>query len=357
MDVDLFDFHLPEELIAQRPAPERTDSRLLALDKRTGAVEHRRFKDLIDYLHPGDCLVLNDTKVLPARLYGYKRDTGAKVEVLLLKQVGKQRWEALVRPGRKVRPGIVLDFYDPTSDRSEDAPVLSAHVTEPTEAGGRVLEFANNGISDDESFQERLKRIGHMPLPPYIKEPLTDQERYQTVYARHTGSAAAPTAGLHFTHTYLEQIRQKGVRIAQLTLHVGLGTFRPVTVERVEDHKMHAEFYRLPAECADWINRTRQEGGRIIAVGTTAARTLETAAQHMQDGRVHPCEGWTDIFIYPGYEFKLVDALVTNFHLPRSTLLMMICALAGREKVLAAYEEAVRHRYRFFSFGDAMFIY
>lgn len=353
MDVALFDFHLPEERIAQRPTAERTDAKLLVLNKRDGAIEHRRFADLIDYLRPGDCLVLNDTKVLPARLYGRKRDTGAKVEVLLLKNTGGRRWEALVRPGRKVRPHTVLDFFDDRAEQEENGePVLTAEVIAATDAGGRLLEFV-----DDADFQARLDRVGRMPLPPYITEPLEHKDRYQTVYAQNSGSAAAPTAGLHFTESYLAHVREKGVRLASLTLHVGLGTFRPVTAERVEDHEMHAEYFRLPPACAETINRTRAEGGRIIAVGTTSARTLETAAARMKGDAVVACDGWTDIFIYPGYRFQLVDAIVTNFHLPRSTLLMMISAFAGREQVLHAYEEAIRREYRFFSFGDAMFIH
>lgn len=356
MNVDLFDFDLPETLIAQRPAQKRTESRLMTLDKRTGEIGHHRFTDLAQYLRPGDCLVLNDTKVIPARLFGRKRDTGAKIEVLLLRDLGENRWETLVRPGKRLKKGNVIDFFaaqeQTASGEASDDSVMSAEVGEETEAGGRVLKFAYQGI-----FQELLDRIGQMPLPPYIKEELQEKERYQTVYARKEGSAAAPTAGLHFTKSYLQDLEQQGIRLAYLTLHVGLGTFRPVSVENVEEHRMHAEYYELPESCAAVINETRESGGRVVAVGTTSARTLETAAARMSEGILPASKGWTDIFIYPGYEFRLVDALLTNFHLPRSTLLMMISAFAGRERVLAAYREAVRRKYRFFSFGDAMFIY
>ncbi|GAB7386523.1 tRNA preQ1(34) S-adenosylmethionine ribosyltransferase-isomerase QueA [Bacillaceae bacterium] len=342
MDVNLFDFELPEELIAQSPLPERTASRLMLLNKRTGEIEHARFTELITRLRPGDVLALNDTKVIPARLIGEKKETGAKVEVLLLRPLGEDRWETLVKPGKRVKPGTELHF---------GAGKLAAVCETTTEAGGRILRFSYRGI-----FNEILAELGQMPLPPYIKKQLDEPERYQTVYAKNSGSAAAPTAGLHFTEKYLREIAEKGIELAYLTLHVGLGTFRPVTVERVEEHRMHAEYYRIDEENAERINRAKEEGRRVIAVGTTSVRTLETLGQK-HDGRVRAESGWTDIFIYPGYEFRIVDALVTNFHLPRSTLLMLVSALAGRENILRAYREAVERRYRFFSFGDAMFIY
>jgi len=346
LNVDQFDFELPERLIAQTPLAERTASRLMTLDKRTGAIGHKQFSDLIDFLRPGDLLVMNDTKVLPARLYGWKADTGAKAELLLLKDLGDNRWETLARPGKRLRPGAVIRFGE-----REDEPLLEATVEAETEGGGRVVAFRYEGV-----FLEVLERLGTMPLPPYIKERLDDADRYQTVYAKHPGSAAAPTAGLHFTEPYLERIREKGVRTAPVTLHVGLGTFRPVSVETVDEHVMHEEYYEVPAETAKLIRETRANGGRVVAVGTTSARTLETAAERVLSGESDDVRGWTSIFIYPGYEFKLVDALLTNFHLPKSTLLMMIGALAGTERVLAAYKEAVEREYRFFSFGDAMFI-
>lgn len=342
MDIDMYDFELPEELIAQTPLAERSASRLLTLNKQTGGVEHHHFSEIIEYLQPGDTLVLNDTRVLPARLFGIKEDTGAKAEVLLLKNLGNDRWEALVKPGKKLKTGAVIVFSDE----------LKAVIESEEEMGGRVLRFSYDGI-----FNEILDRLGQMPLPPYIKERLDDQERYQTVYSKHEGSAAAPTAGLHFTEELLGQIRDKGIDIAFVTLHVGLGTFRPVSVERVEDHVMHEEYYMLPQETADLLNATKQRGGRVVAVGTTSARTLETVAQKCGDGPIVKSNGWTGIFIYPGYEFKLVDALITNFHLPKSTLVMLVSALAGRENILNAYQEAIKQRYRFFSFGDAMFIY
>lgn len=342
MNVDLYDFELPEELIAQTPLPDRSASRLLTLNKETGRTEHRHFTDILEELQPGDTLVLNDTRVIPARLFGIKEDTGAKAEVLLLKNLGEDRWEALVKPGKKLKAGAVITFGDE----------LKAVVEEESDMGGRTLRFRYEGI-----FQEILDRLGTMPLPPYIKEKLDDRERYQTVYAKNEGSAAAPTAGLHFTEELLERIQQKGVRLAYITLHVGLGTFRPMSVEKVEDHVMHAEFFMLSEETADILNEARERGGRIVAVGTTSCRTLETVGNMFGGAPLEACSGWTDIFIYPGYEFKLVDALITNFHLPKSTLVMLVSALAGREHILAAYGEAVREKYRFFSFGDAMFIY
>ncbi|MGG2952832.1 tRNA preQ1(34) S-adenosylmethionine ribosyltransferase-isomerase QueA [Geobacillus stearothermophilus] len=341
MKVDLFDFHLPEELIAQTPLPDRAASRLMVLDKRTGAIRHETFRNIISYLNPGDCLVLNDTRVMPARLYGEKAETGGTVEVLLLKQLDGDRWETLVKPGKRVKPGTKLTF---------GGGKLQAVCLDTLEHGGRVLEFSYDGL-----FYEVLAELGEMPLPPYIKEKLDDPERYQTVYAREIGSAAAPTAGLHFTEELLDAIREKGVHIVFITLHVGLGTFRPVQVDEVEKHDMHAEFYQMSEETAETLNRVREQGGRIIAVGTTSTRTLETiAGKH--NGRFVAESGWTDIFIYPGYEFKGIDGLVTNFHLPKSTLIMLVSALAGRENILHAYQVAVKERYRFFSFGDAMLI-
>jgi S-adenosylmethionine:tRNA ribosyltransferase-isomerase len=347
LNVDRFDFELPERLIAQTPLAERTASRLMTLDKRTGAIGHKHFSDLIDFLRPGDLLVMNDTKVLPARLYGWKADTGAKAELLLLKDLGGDRWETLAKPGKRLKPGAVIRFGE-----REDDPLLEATVEGETEGGGRIVAFRYEGI-----FLEVLERLGTMPLPPYIKERLDDKDRYQTVYAKHPGSAAAPTAGLHFTASYLESIRAKGVRTAPVTLHVGLGTFRPVSAETVDEHVMHEEYYEVSAETARLVRETKANGGRVVAIGTTSARTLETAAERiLAGGADDDIRGWTSIFIYPGYEFKLVDALLTNFHLPKSTLLMMIGALAGTEQVLAAYKEAVDREYRFFSFGDAMFI-
>jgi S-adenosylmethionine:tRNA ribosyltransferase-isomerase len=348
MKVDEFDFELPEHLIAQTPLAERTASRLLVLHRADGQTEHRMFTDLAQYLHPGDTLVLNDTRVLPARLLGVKADTGAKAEVLLLKQLEEDRWEALVKPGKKIRRGTVLQFG---KSGPESAPLLTAYVEEEGDMGARIIRFSYEGI-----FQELLDRLGEMPLPPYIKERLSDRERYQTVYARHEGSAAAPTAGLHFTEEFLGQLERQGVNLCRITLHVGLGTFRPVSAETIEEHQMHAEWYSVSQESADLLNETRAKGGRIVAVGTTSARTLETLGQRFGPGHVVPCSGWTDIFIYPGYRFTMVDALLTNFHLPRSTLIMLVSALAGRENVLRAYREAIEREYRFFSFGDAMFI-
>jgi S-adenosylmethionine:tRNA ribosyltransferase-isomerase len=348
MNVSDFDFELPERLIAQTPLAERTSSRLLVLHKDDGRTEHRTFTDLADYLKPGDTLVLNETRVLPARLFGTKSDTGAKVELLLLKRLAGDRWETLVRPGKKIRTGAELRFGG--GEPGMEAP-LTATVEEEGDMGARVVLFRYRGI-----FEELLDRLGQMPLPPYIKETLGDRERYQTVYARHEGSAAAPTAGLHFTEAFLAQLRGQGVHICPITLHVGLGTFRPVSAERVEEHEMHAEWYSVGEESAAMLNRARAAGSRIVAVGTTSARTLETVGQRFGETPVEACSGWTDIYIYPGYRFRLVDALLTNFHLPKSTLLMLVSAMAGREPVLNAYREAVEHEYRFFSFGDAMFI-
>ena len=333
-------FELPGELIAQDPLEERTSSRLLVLDKRTGAVSHHVFRDIGDFLRPGDCLVLNDTRVIPARLLGEREGTGAHVELLLLKRKSGDVWETLVRPGKKCRPGTRLTFGDG---------LLKAEILDTVEEGNRLVRFDYEGI-----FEEALDRLGEMPLPPYITHKLQDRNRYQTVYAKHEGSAAAPTAGLHFTKELLGRLEGKGIGSAYVTLHVGLGTFRPVKEENVLEHHMHTEHYQVSREAADTINRTKAQGGRIVCVGTTSCRTLESAAG--EDGLVRPCSGDTDIFIYPGYRFRVLDALITNFHLPESTLIMLVSALAGREHVLAAYEEAVRERYRFFSFGDAMFI-
>lgn len=335
-----FYYDLPEELIAQTPLQQRDASRLLCLDKADGSVEHRHFYDIADYLQSGDCLVLNDSRVLPARLFG-NRPTGGAVEVLLLRDLGDGKWECLTRPGRKTRPGTRLSFGNGE---------LTAEVVESIEDGNKILQFSYEGI-----FLEILESLGRMPLPPYIKEELQDSERYQTVYSRETGSAAAPTAGLHFTEELLEKLRGRGVKIAFLTLHVGLGTFRPVKEDNIEDHLMHSELCTISQETADIINGTRRSGGRIVAVGTTSCRTLETFGT--EQGIVEAGSKWTDIFIYPGYQFKMVDALITNFHLPESTLVMLVSALAGRENILNAYRIAVEERYRFFSFGDAMFIH
>ncbi len=334
-----FNYHLPEELIAQTPLERRDSSRLLHLNKQTGEVEHRHFFDLPEYLRQGDCLVLNDSRVLPARLFG-KRETGGAVEVVLLRDMGGGAWECLTRPGRKSQPGTRLIF---------GGGELTATVTQSLDEGNKLLQFEYEGI-----FLEVLERLGKMPLPPYIKEELQDNERYQTVYSRDVGSAAAPTAGLHFTPELLDVIRSRGVNVCFVTLHVGLGTFRPVKCEDVESHVMHSEFCTIPEETARLISQTKRAGGRIVSVGTTTCRTLETFAN--ADGTMEPKSGWTDIFIYPGYNFKCIDALVTNFHLPESTLVMLVSALAGRENILNAYAEAVRERYRFFSFGDAMLI-
>jgi len=341
MKVELFDFDLPERLIAQVPLKERDASRLMVLDKKTGEITHSTFKHVIDFLNAGDCIVLNDTRVLPARLYGVKEETGAKVEVLLLKQEEGDVWETLVKPAKRVKRGTVLSFGDGR---------LTAVCTEELEHGGRKIEFRYEGI-----FYEVLESLGEMPLPPYIKEQLDDRERYQTVYSKKQGSAAAPTAGLHFTEEILDALREKGVHIAFITLHVGLGTFRPVSAENVEEHDMHAEFYEMSEETAALLNRVRQEGGKIISVGTTSTRTLEAIASE-HDGRFREARGWTSIFIYPGYTFRAIDGMITNFHLPKSSLIMLVSALAGREHVLSAYRTAVEHEYRFFSFGDAMLI-
>ena len=335
-----FDFYLPEELIAQTPLERRDASRLLVLDKETGATRHMHFFDLPTLLRPGDCLVLNDSRVLPARLLGHREPTGGAVEVLLLIDRGDKVWECLVRPGRKLKPGTRLSFGDGS---------LKAEVVEVCEGGNRLVRFEYEGI-----FLETLERLGKMPLPPYIKAELNDPERYQTVYSRAVGSAAAPTAGLHFTRALLEQVQEMGVKVCYVTLHVGLGTFRPVKEEEITDHEMHSEYCMISAETAETINRTKREGGRVICVGTTSCRTIESWAA--EDGTLKECAGWTNIFIYPGYRFKALDCLITNFHLPESTLIMLVSALAGREHVLAAYKEAVEQRYRFFSFGDAMFI-
>ena len=336
-----FYYDLPKELIAQDPLTDRASSRLLVLNKETGAISHRTFRDIKDYLHPGDCLVINDTRVIPARLLGSREKTGGAVELLLLKRKEKDIWETLVRPGKKCRTGARVVFGDGE---------LTACIMEVLPDGNRLVRFEYEGI-----FEEVLDRLGQMPLPPYITHKLLDKNRYQTVYARYEGSAAAPTAGLHFTKELLHEIEQMGVKIARITLHVGLGTFRPVKVEDVTKHHMHSEYYHISKEAADIINEARQAGGRIISVGTTSTRTLETVA--LPDGTIVPGSGNTEIFIYPGYRFKAIDCLITNFHLPESTLLMLVSALAGKEKIMAAYEEAVQERYRFFSFGDAMYIF
>ena len=336
-----FYFDLPQELIAQTPIERRDASRLLVLDKETGAWEHRHFFDLPEYLHPGDCLILNDSRVLPARLLGQRLPGGGACEVLLLIDRGDKTWECLVRPGKKMRKGAKLSFGDGQ---------LTAEVTEELPGGNRLVRFDYEGI-----FLEVLDRLGKMPLPPYIKEELQDRERYQTVYSKVVGSAAAPTAGLHFTKELLEKVQAMGVGIGYVTLHVGLGTFRPVKEDEITEHEMHSEYCVIPQETADLINRTRANGGRVVCVGTTSCRTVESWAG--EDGTMQASAGWTNIFIYPGYRFKVTDALITNFHLPESTLIMLVSALAGREHILAAYEEAVREKYRFFSFGDAMFIH
>ena len=376
MDVKDFDYELPEEVIAQDPLPDRSSSRLMVMDIDSGKTAHRTFRDVIEYLEPGDCMVINDTKVIPARLLGVKEDTGAHVEILLLRRKQDDIWECLVKPGRKLKPGARVSFGEG---------LLKAEIVDTVDEGNRLVKFYYEGI-----FEEVLDRLGEMPLPPYIRHKLEDKNRYQTVYAEHEGSAAAPTAGLHFTKELLQQIQDKGIRILHVTLHVGLGTFRPVKVDKIEDHHMHSEFYIVPEETAELVNRTIAEGHRVISVGTTSTRTLESAAvlnpvyEKLQeeeekgnkisarkeiiegkeryigeDGKIipkyllAPKSGWTEIFIYPGYEWKLIDALITNFHLPQSTLVMLVSALSSREKVLAAYREAVEQRYRFFSFGDA----
>ena len=335
-----FYFELPPELIAQEPLGDRSGSRLLVLDKETGEIRHRVFTDIVEYLHAGDCLVLNNTKVIPARLMGTKAETGAAIEVLLLRRRGKDVWETLVKPGKKAREGAVISF---------GGGLLTGRVIDVVDEGNRLIQFQYEGI-----FEEILDRLGEMPLPPYITHKLADKNRYQTVYARYEGSAAAPTAGLHFTEELLEKVQQKGVRLAYVTLHVGLGTFRPVKEENLLDHHMHSEWYQVTQETADIINSTKQTGGRVICVGTTSCRTIESAAD--ADGRVLAGSGDTEIFIYPGYRFRVLDSLITNFHLPESTLIMLVSALAGRENVLNAYQAAVQERYRFFSFGDACFI-
>lgn len=340
MRVEEFDYHLPEELIAQEPVHPRDSSRLMVLHKQTGVIEHRRFYELPDLLVAGDLLVFNDTKVMPARLFGVREDTGGKIEVLLLRQTELNRWETLVKPGRRARVGTRIVFGDGR---------LVGKVLSKTDVGGRIIDFEFDGPS----FEAVLDELGEMPLPPYIKSQLSDPNRYQTVYAREMGSAAAPTAGLHFTPELMDKLRQKGILLEYVTLHVGLGTFRPVSAELVEEHVMHSEFYRIPAKTVEAVTCAKAEGRRVIAVGTTSVRTLEAAANA---GAWQEREGWTDIFIYPGYQFRIIDGLITNFHLPRSTLLMLVSAFAGRQRVLEAYSIAVRKRYRFFSFGDAMLI-
>ncbi|HEL7332368.1 TPA: tRNA preQ1(34) S-adenosylmethionine ribosyltransferase-isomerase QueA [Listeria monocytogenes] len=342
MKVEDFDFDLPEELIAQTPLLDRTSSRLMVLDKKSGDIKDQHFTDIISYLNEGDALVLNDTRVLPARLHGIKDETGAHIEVLLLKQKEGNAWETLVKPAKRIRKGATITFGDGA---------LKAICLEELEHGGRILEFSYEGI-----FYEVLEQLGEMPLPPYIKEQLADQDRYQTVYAKENGSAAAPTAGLHFTEDLLAKISAKGVEIIFVTLHVGLGTFRPVDVEDTTNHKMHSEFYRLTEESAERINKIKAQGGKVVAVGTTSIRTLETIASR-HDGKLVAESGWTEIFISPGYTFQAVDVLITNFHLPKSTLIMLVSALSDRTKILAAYNHAVEEQYRFFSFGDAMFIH
>lgn len=341
MNVSDFDYDLPEELIAQDPLEKRSDSRLMVLDKKTGVIEHRSFFEIASFLLPGDCLVLNNTKVIPARLIGEREGTGAKVEILLLKRLSGDRWETIVRPGKKLLPGSSASFGDGR---------LKAHIEEVTDDGGRIVSFSYEGI-----FEEVLDSLGEMPLPPYIHHKLKDRDRYNTVYAKNDGSAAAPTAGLHFTKELLSEIRKMGVDIAEVTLSVGLGTFRPVKCERVEEHHMHSESFEISSEAADLINSAKERGGRIICVGTTSLRTIEAAAE--DNGHLCPCKGDTDIFIFPGYDFKLCDCLITNFHLPKSTLLMLVSALAGKDNIKKAYDLAVKERYRFFSFGDAMFIH
>ena len=335
-----FYYELPEELIAQDPLEDRSSSRLLVLDKESGAVSHHVFKEIIDYLHEGDCLVINDTKVIPARLIGSKVGTDAKIEILLLKRKENNVWETLVKPGKKAKIGTKISFGEG---------LLIGEVIDVVEEGNRLIQFTYDGI-----FEEILDQLGQMPLPPYITHQLEDKNRYQTVYATHTGSAAAPTAGLHFTPELLKAIEEKGIDIARVTLHVGLGTFRPVKVDEITEHHMHSEFFQIDEDAAAKINMAKDSGNRVICVGTTSCRTIESAAD--ETGHLKACSGWTEIFIYPGYKFKVLDCLITNFHLPESTLIMLVSALAGREHVLSAYEEAVRGKYRFFSFGDAMLI-
>lgn len=335
-----FYYNLPEELIAQHPLEDRVESKLLILDKTTGEIQHRRFKNIIEYLNPGDTLVLNDTRVLPARLFGNRLGKEESIEVLLLKRIEKDKWETLVKPGKKMKVGTVIEFGNG---------ILKGEVLSLGEEGTRIIDFKYEGI-----FEEVLDQLGEMPLPPYITEKLEDKERYQTVYSKNLGSAAAPTAGLHFTKELLKEIENKGINIVYLTLHVGLGTFRPVKVDDINDHHMHSEYYELSEEAANIINMTKKNGGRIISVGTTSTRTLETIGN--EDGTVNQKSGWTDIFIYPGYKFKVVDALITNFHLPESTLMMLVSAFASREIIMNAYQIAIEYNYRFFSFGDAMFL-
>ena len=341
MKLEEFDFYLPEELIAQTPLLKRDTSKLLTINRKENTYEHKVFSDIIDYFNPGDTLVLNNTRVMPARLYGQKKDTGAAIEVLLLKNKEHNTWECLVKPAKRIKVGSIVSFGDG---------IMEAECVKVLDDGFRYFEFKYEGI-----FQERLDELGTMPLPPYIKERLTDKERYQTVYSKEVGSSAAPTAGLHFTNELLDKIKQKGVNIVYLTLHVGLGTFRPVSVENIEDHDMHSEYYTLDEETANVINETKKNGGRVFSVGTTSTRTLETIARD-NDGEIVPASGWTNIFIYPGFEFKCVDGLITNFHLPKSSLIMLVSAFYKREKVLELYKIAVENKYRFFSFGDAMII-
>lgn len=341
MKLEEFDFYLPEELIAQTPLIKRDTSKLLTINRKENTYEHKVFSDIIDYFNPGDTLVLNNTRVMPARLYGQKKDTGAAIEVLLLKNKEHNMWECLVKPAKRIKVGSIVSFGDG---------IMEAECVKVLDDGFRYFEFKYEGI-----FQERLDELGTMPLPPYIKERLTDKERYQTVYSKEVGSSAAPTAGLHFTNELLDKIKQKGVNIVYLTLHVGLGTFRPVSVENIEDHDMHSEYYTLDEETANVINETKKNGGRVFSVGTTSTRTLETIARD-NDGEIVPASGWTNIFIYPGFEFKCVDGLITNFHLPKSSLIMLVSAFYNREKVLELYKIAVENKYRFFSFGDAMII-
>jgi S-adenosylmethionine:tRNA ribosyltransferase-isomerase len=340
MKVKDFYFDLPEELIAQHPLENRDESKLLVLDKENGEFQHKTFKDILQYFNPGDCLILNNTRVLPARLIGEKEHSGGKIEFLLLKRVDLNTWETLAKPGKRAKIGTKFVFGNGE---------LKAEVIDIREEGNRIVRFECDGV-----FEEVLDKLGQMPLPPYIKETLEDKERYQTVYSKVTGSAAAPTAGLHFTEDLLEELKEKGVKVGFLTLHVGLGTFRPVKSESIQDHHMHSEYYELSEETANLINETKKSGNRVIAVGTTSSRTLESIGS--DDGFVKAQSGWTDIFIYPGYKFKIVDALITNFHLPESTLIMLVSALGGRDNIMRAYEEAVKSKYRFFSFGDAMFI-
>lgn len=341
MKLEEFDFYLPEELIAQTPLLKRDTSKLFTINRKENTYEHKVFSDIIDYFNPGDTLVLNNTRVMPARLYGQKKDTGAAIEVLLLKNKEHNMWECLVKPAKRIKVGSIVSFGDG---------IMEAECVKVLDDGFRYFEFKYEGI-----FQERLDELGTMPLPPYIKERLTDKERYQTVYSKEVGSSAAPTAGLHFTNELLDKIKQKGVNIVYLTLHVGLGTFRPVSVENIEDHDMHSEYYTLDEEAANVINETKKNGGRVFSVGTTSTRTLETIARD-NDGEIVPASGWTNIFIYPGFEFKCVDGLITNFHLPKSSLIMLVSAFYNREKVLELYKIAVENKYRFFSFGDAMII-